>query len=92
MSTDPEKPTERDGDVSRREFLGATGAALVVTAAAPVVGAQTPPGNGAPVRPHTAIRLTVNGSVQRVEVDDHWTLVAKSANGGRPSSTPSSAG
>ena len=45
MSTDPEKPTERDGDVSRREFLGATGAALVVTAAAPVVGAQTPPGN-----------------------------------------------
>jgi xanthine dehydrogenase YagT iron-sulfur-binding subunit len=74
MSTDPEKPTERDGDVSRREFLGATGAALVVTAAAPVVGAQTPPGNGAPVRPHTAIRLTLNGNVQRVEVDDHWTL------------------
>src|SRR6266550_642386 len=74
MSTDPEKPTERDGDVSRREFLGATGAALVVTVAAPVFGAQTPPGNGAPVRPHTAIRLTVNGNVQRVEVDDHWTL------------------
>src|SRR5438132_8643989 len=74
MNTDPEKPTERDGDVSRREFLGVTGAALVVTAAAPVVGAQTPPGNGAPVRPHTAIRLTLNGTVQRVEVDDHWTL------------------
>ena len=74
MSTDPEKPVERDGDFSRREFLGATGAALVVTAAAPVVGAQTPPGNGAPVRPHTAIRLTLNGNLQRVEVDDHWTL------------------
>src|SRR5438105_11624157 len=74
MNTDPEKPTERDGDVSRREFLGVTGAALVVTAAVPVVGAQTPPGNGAPVRPHTAIRLTLNGTVQRVEVDDHWTL------------------
>ena len=31
MSTDPEQPTQCDGDVSRREFLGATGAALAVT-------------------------------------------------------------
>jgi aerobic-type carbon monoxide dehydrogenase small subunit (CoxS/CutS family) len=74
MSTDPEKPGERDSEVSRREFLGVTGAALVVTAAAPVVGAQTKAATDAPVRPHTAIRLTINGTAQRLEVDDHWTL------------------
>ena len=74
MSTDPEKPEERDGDVTRREFLGVTGAALVVTAAAPVAGAQTRAATDAPVRPHTAIRLTVNGAPQRLQVDDHWTL------------------
>jgi len=75
MSKDPQDPTERDGEVSRREFLGATGAALVVTAAAPVAAvgqAQTPA--AAPQRPRTTIRLTVNGASQRVEVDDHWTL------------------
>ena len=33
MSNDPENPTGRDSDVSRREFLGTAGAALVVTAA-----------------------------------------------------------
>jgi aerobic-type carbon monoxide dehydrogenase small subunit (CoxS/CutS family) len=85
MSTDPEKPGEgpvapeplakSDGDVSRREFLGAAGAALVVTAAAsaPVLEAQAKPAD-APARPRTQIRLTVNGTQQRIEVDDHWTL------------------
>ena len=74
MSKDPQDPTERDGEVSRREFLGATGAALVVTAASPVAIAQAQSTQGAPPRPHTAIRLTVNGAAQRVDVDDHWTL------------------
>lgn len=75
MSQDPENKADADGEVSRREFLGATGAALLATAAAPVVaGAQTQRPAGVPVRPHTAIRLTVNGTTQRVEVDDHWTL------------------
>jgi aerobic-type carbon monoxide dehydrogenase small subunit (CoxS/CutS family) len=74
MSSESEKPNERDGDVSRRTFLSATGAALVVTAAAPVVGAGTPTASGAPVRPHTSIRVSINGSAQRIDVDDHWTL------------------
>ncbi len=75
MSKEPENPTERDGEVSRREFLGTAGAALVVTTATPgVAGAQERRDAGAPVRPRTAIRLTVNGASRRIEVDDHWTL------------------
>jgi xanthine dehydrogenase YagT iron-sulfur-binding subunit len=74
MSKEPEDPTERDGDVSRREFLGTAGAALVVTAAAPVVSAQERRDPAAPARPRTAIRLTLNGGARRIEVDDHWTL------------------
>lgn len=74
MSKDPQDPTERDGEVSRREFLGATGAALVVTVASPAAVAQAQSTTSAPQRPHTAIRLTVNGAAQRVDVDDHWTL------------------
>jgi xanthine dehydrogenase YagT iron-sulfur-binding subunit len=59
-------------DFSRREFLETTGAAIVVTAAAPaLVEAQAP---GAISRPRTTIRVTVNGTSQRLEVDDHWTL------------------
>src|SRR6476661_1426636 len=75
MSKEPENPTEHDGDVSRREFLGTAGAALVVATAAPgTVAAQERREPGAPVRPKTQIRLTVNGGSRRVEVDDHWTL------------------
>lgn len=74
MSKDPQDTTDRDNEVTRREFLGVTGAAIVVTAATPVVGAQAQTAAPAVQRPHTAIRLTVNGTAQRVEVDDHWTL------------------
>ena len=76
MTNDPENPTGQDSDVSRRAFLGTAGAALVVTVAAPTVAAQgqAPRAPGAPIRPHTAIRLTVNGGARRIEVDDHWTL------------------
>ena len=72
MSQDPENPPERDADVSRREFLGAAGAALVVTTAAPAVEAQR--ANETPTRPRTLVRVTINGRTQRLEVDDHWTL------------------
>ena len=75
MSKEPEDPMERDGDVSRREFLGTAGAALVVATAAPgSVAAQDRREPGAPIRPRTQIRLTVNGGSRRIEVDDHWTL------------------
>ena len=75
MSNEPENPTPQDGDVSRREFLGTAGAALVVATTAPaaIADAQTPA--AAPQsRAKTAIRLTLNGGARRVEVEDHWTL------------------
>jgi len=75
MSKEPEDPMEREGEVSRREFLGTAGAALVVATAAPgSVAAQERREPGAPIRPRTQIRLTVNGGSRRIEVDDHWTL------------------
>ncbi|MGE3176099.1 MAG: (2Fe-2S)-binding protein [Vicinamibacterales bacterium] len=74
MSREPENPTGPD-DVSRREFLGTAGAALVVAATPAVTTeAQGRTPAGAPARPRTAIRLTVNGGSRRMEVDDHWTL------------------
>lgn len=75
MSKEPENPTGPD-EVSRREFLGTAGAALVVATATPAatVEAQTRPGASAPARPRTAIRLTINGGSRRIEVDDHWTV------------------
>lgn len=76
MSTEPEKPAEQDSEVTRREFLGTAGAALVVATAAPAstLEAQQRAASPAPVRPRTQIRLTVNGTQRRVEVDDNWTL------------------
>jgi CO/xanthine dehydrogenase Mo-binding subunit/aerobic-type carbon monoxide dehydrogenase small subunit (CoxS/CutS family) len=56
--------------ISRRRFLEGSGAAITAAAAARSLRAQSPP----PV-PRTAISLTVNGTVHRVEVEDRWTLV-----------------
>jgi CO/xanthine dehydrogenase Mo-binding subunit/aerobic-type carbon monoxide dehydrogenase small subunit (CoxS/CutS family) len=58
---------------SRRTFLEGTGAALVA-ATAPVIRAQSADVKPAPV-PRTTIHLTVNGTAQRIEVEDRWTLV-----------------
>jgi len=81
---------KRNQDISRRRFLGRTGAALAAATAAPALAAQRPfdsaqgrpidPAQGRPIdsaqgRPRTRIRLTVNGVAQRIEVEDRWTLV-----------------
>lgn len=67
--------------VSRREFLESTGAGLVGVAAS---GSLHGPDNASPVQsgpvltagevPRTTIRLIVNGTDQRLEVEDRWTL------------------
>ena len=62
-----------DDDLSRREFLEGTGAALAIAAAVPVLNAQTapppaPPISADPSVPRTTIRVTVNGASQRIEV------------------------
>ena len=66
-----------ESDLTRRGFLEGTGAALVV-AGAPKLGiAEVAPAtvvSQAEAVPQTTIRVTVNGSRERVEVEDRWTL------------------
>lgn len=66
---------ERDADgISRRAFLGGTGAVLgAVAASSPAAQAQAPAADVA-TAPSTVIGLTVNGQVHRLEVQDRWTL------------------
>jgi aerobic-type carbon monoxide dehydrogenase small subunit (CoxS/CutS family) len=64
------------GDLSRREFIGGTGAAIVAvnatTAKAQDHGAED---RAIQEVPRTQITLTVNGRRETVEVEDRWTLV-----------------
>jgi aerobic-type carbon monoxide dehydrogenase small subunit (CoxS/CutS family) len=70
-------------DLTRRGFLEGSGAALVV-AGVPKLGAEEGPatevvaseglGQEVAAVPRTAIRVTVNGTERRVEVEDRWTL------------------
>jgi xanthine dehydrogenase YagT iron-sulfur-binding subunit len=70
---------KRKSDISRRDFLESTGSALVVATAVPALSAQSRAGQGvaeAPAAvPRTKIRVVVNGTTHRVEVEDRWTLV-----------------
>ena len=54
--------------ISRRKFVEGTGAGLVATTV-PLEG-QT----AAAAPPKTTIKMTVNGTVHRIEVEDRWTL------------------
>jgi aerobic-type carbon monoxide dehydrogenase small subunit (CoxS/CutS family) len=69
------KKTKRH--LSRRGFLKGTGAALAAVTAAPGIEAQTPATVSQPFEsvPRTSIRLTVNGTERRIDVEDRWTLV-----------------
>jgi aerobic-type carbon monoxide dehydrogenase small subunit (CoxS/CutS family) len=87
---DPRAPAAPSGGdaptptgMSRRDFLGTSGAALVAAGAAP--SPAPPDAVGAPARlagtdlaqeaaPRTPITLTVNGTEHRLEVEDRWTL------------------
>ena len=83
--TSRENEPER-GDLTRRDFLEGTGAVLVV-AGVPRLGAVEGEGEGVgesegegvssqelQAVPQTAIRVTVNGTEHRMEVEDRWTL------------------
>ena len=63
--------------LSRRGFLKGTGAALAAVTAAPGIEAQTPATVSPSVEsvPRTSVRLTVNGTERRIDVEDRWTLV-----------------
>ena len=72
--------TKRKNDISRREFLEGTGAVIAVASAGPAfkvklaeAGAVAADATTSDV-PTTAIRLMVNGTEHRVDVEDRWTL------------------
>ncbi|MBV8846564.1 MAG: molybdopterin-dependent oxidoreductase [Bryobacterales bacterium] len=68
-------------NTSRRQFLERSGAAIVAATAAPALEAQAPSQNAQntispdPSVPRTTIKVTINGSPRRIEVEDRWTLV-----------------
>src|SRR5215212_6375312 len=76
-----DQPTRSEHELSRRAFLETTGAAIVVVTAIPAIDAQTPAPAAPPAIavdpgvPRTTIRVTVNGTLRRIEVEDRWTLV-----------------
>ena len=74
--------TKRKKDISRREFLESTGAVIAVTAATPLLKTKTASACNCPALagevetgvPSTAIRVMVNGTEHKLEVEDRWTL------------------
>jgi len=69
----------RVSDLSRREFVKGTGAALVVAGLAPMATGCTDTDTGIAAVlaavPRTMIRVVVNGREHRIEVEDRWTVV-----------------
>jgi xanthine dehydrogenase YagT iron-sulfur-binding subunit len=68
--------------ISRREFVETTGAGLVVATSVPLtaqeVSAEEVSAQATAVpaaAPRTSIKLVVNGTEHRAEVEDRWTLV-----------------
>lgn len=75
MSTD-----DKRSDWSRREFLEASGAAVVAATAHPLAAQSRAPDVTGSVQPdvsvpHTTIRVVVNGTAQQLVVEDRWTLL-----------------
>jgi len=72
--------SKRKREISRRQFLEGTGAVLAVATAVPALKGQlssaSPPvtESAASGAPSTAIRLVVNGTEHRLDVEDRWTL------------------
>jgi aerobic-type carbon monoxide dehydrogenase small subunit (CoxS/CutS family) len=72
--------SKRKGDISRRQFLEGTGAVLAVATTGPALKVQLSTANP-PVTddvasgvPSTTIRIVVNGTEHRLDVEDRWTL------------------
>jgi xanthine dehydrogenase YagT iron-sulfur-binding subunit len=59
--------------ISRRAFVETTGAGLVVATSVPLAAQEVAP--AVPATPRTSIKLVVNGTEHRAEVEDRWTLV-----------------
>ena len=74
MSRTPEN-RKKDDELSRRGFLEGTGAVLAVATLSPTGVGSAPAAQAAAAVPRTGIRVTVNGTSHRLEVEDRWTLV-----------------
>jgi xanthine dehydrogenase YagT iron-sulfur-binding subunit len=62
--------------ISRRAFVESTGAGLVVATSVPLAAQEaTAAAPLVPTAAHTSIKLIVNGTEHRAEVEDRWTLV-----------------
>jgi len=65
--------------ISRRTFIEGTGVAVVAATATPVLQAQNAniersPGVPHSTIPHSTIRVTINGKLQRLDVEDRWSI------------------
>jgi putative selenate reductase molybdopterin-binding subunit len=61
--------------ISRRRFLRGTGTAIAAATAAPALTAQRTSAQPAGAsEPRTSIKVTVNGTARRLDVEDRWTL------------------
>ena len=74
------EPGSSFSDLSRRDFIGGTGAAaLVVANASPLKAQQATEQEVQEPEvtdvPKTTITITVNGSLHQIEVEDRWTLI-----------------
>jgi xanthine dehydrogenase YagT iron-sulfur-binding subunit len=71
---------EPDGEITRRDFLEGSTAALVAAGVVPPLGRGSEDGTDpaelrqAQAIPSTPIAITVNGREHRIEVEDRWTL------------------
>jgi aerobic-type carbon monoxide dehydrogenase small subunit (CoxS/CutS family) len=61
--------------ISRREFVETTGAGLALATSVPLAIEAQETAAAAPSAPRTSVKLIVNGTEHRVEVEDRWTLV-----------------
>lgn len=61
--------------ISRREFVETTSAGLVVATAVPLAAQEAAAQEAVASAPRTSIKLIVNGTEHRAEVEDRWTLV-----------------
>jgi len=63
--------------ISRRHFVGSTGAGLAAAAVVPLRAQDKKSGADAPLPPvpRTTVKFKVNGTDQSLEIEDRWTLV-----------------
>ncbi len=72
--------SKRKRDISRRQFLEGTGAVLAAATATPALKVTLPAANPLAADdvssgvPSTTIRIVVNGTEHRLDVEDRWTL------------------